>query len=53
MGVEKSKNFGKNTVFQRPAQPVEIAPLFVWLASPEASYITGEVYAATGGNTPF
>ena len=30
-------------------QPVEIAPIFVLLASDEASYITGEVYGATGG----
>jgi len=50
---EKAKQFGANTVFERPAQPAELAPLFVWLASPEASYITGEVFAATGGKTPY
>jgi len=44
--------FGANTLFKRPAQPVELAPLFVWLASPQASYVTGEVFGATGGNTP-
>jgi NAD(P)-dependent dehydrogenase (short-subunit alcohol dehydrogenase family) len=53
MPAEKVKQFGKNTVFGRPAQPVELAPLFVWLASPEASYVTGEVYGATGGRTPY
>ncbi len=37
----------------QPAQPVEIAPVFVFLASNEASYITGEVYGVTGGQTPF
>jgi hypothetical protein len=52
MPKEKVKEFGKNTVFGRPAQPAELAPLFVWLASPEASYVTGEVYGATGGRTP-
>jgi NAD(P)-dependent dehydrogenase (short-subunit alcohol dehydrogenase family) len=50
---EKAKTFGENTVFGRPAQPAELAPLFVWLASAEASYVTGEVYGATGGRTPY
>lgn len=52
MPKEKVEQFGANTLFQRPAQPVELAPLYVWLASPEASYITAEVFAATGGRTP-
>ena len=47
------KTFGSNTAFERPAQPVELAPLYVFLASQEASYVTGEIYAATGGKTPF
>ena len=33
----------------RPGQPVELAPVYVLLASQEASYITGEVYGVTGG----
>lgn len=45
--------FGKSTLFERPAQPVEIAPLFVFLASNEARYVTGEVYGATGGKMPY
>jgi NAD(P)-dependent dehydrogenase (short-subunit alcohol dehydrogenase family) len=53
MPPEKVENFGKNTLFKRPAQPAELAPLYVWLASPDASYVTGEVYGATGGRTPF
>lgn len=53
MPAEKVKSFGKDTSFERPAQPIEIAPVFVFLASNEASYITGEVYGATGGQTPF
>jgi NAD(P)-dependent dehydrogenase (short-subunit alcohol dehydrogenase family) len=53
MPEEKVKTFGKNTVFERAAQPVELAPLFVFLASNEARFATGEVYGATGGQTPF
>ena len=34
---------------KRPGQPVEMAPLYVLLASQESSYVTGEVYGATGG----
>ncbi len=49
---EKVKSFGKNTLFGRPAQPAEMAPIYVFLASPEASYVTGEVYGATGGRSP-
>jgi len=33
----------------RPGQPVEMSPLYVLLASQESSYVTGEVYGATGG----
>lgn len=49
MPQEKVRNFGENTLFERPAQPAELAPLYVFLASDEASYITGEIYGATGG----
>lgn len=52
MPTEKVRMFGDNTLFERPAQPIELAPLYVWLASPEASYITGEVFGCTGGRTP-
>ena len=44
--VEK---LGSGVPFKRPGQPVEIAPLYVLLASQEGSYLTGEVYGATGG----
>lgn len=53
MPEEKVKTFGKNTVFERPAQPAELAPLYVFLASQDATYVTGEIYGATGGRTPF
>jgi hypothetical protein len=53
MPPEKVKKFGADTLFGRAAQPVEIAPLFVFLASGESRFVTGEVYGATGGQTPF
>jgi len=43
---------GSSGPMQRPAQPAELAPVYVLLASPEASYITGEVYGVTGGEMP-
>jgi NAD(P)-dependent dehydrogenase (short-subunit alcohol dehydrogenase family) len=53
MPEEKVRGFGGDTSFGRAAQPVEIAPLFVFLASNEARFVTGEVYGATGGQTPY
>lgn len=47
---EKLPEFGADSPLGRPGQPVEIAPIYVLLASDEASYITGECYAATGGS---
>lgn len=47
------QTFGKSSAYGRPGQPAEIAPLFVLLASDEASYVTGEVFGATGGMAPF
>ena len=49
---EHVKKFGENTAFGRTAQPAELAPLFVFAASEESSYCTGEVFGATGGRTP-
>lgn len=45
----KVENFGKDSDFGRPGQPAELAPVYVLLASQEASFITGEVYGVTGG----
>ena len=42
-------NFGENTPTGRAGQPVELAPVYVFLASSESTYITGEVIGATGG----
>ncbi|MGL4512259.1 MAG: SDR family oxidoreductase [Lacipirellulaceae bacterium] len=53
MPQEAFLNFGADTQFGRPAQPAELAHLYVWLASPQASYVTAEVYGATGGSSPF
>lgn len=53
MPEEKVKKFGKDTAFERAAQPVEIAPVFVFLASNESRFVTGEVYGVTGGQTPY
>jgi NAD(P)-dependent dehydrogenase (short-subunit alcohol dehydrogenase family) len=53
MPEEKVRTFGQDTSFQRAAQPVEVAPLFVFLASNEARFVTGEVYGVTGGQTPY
>ena len=51
-GGQPDKNipaFGSETPMKRPGQPVEMSPLYVLLASQESSYVTGEVYGATGG----
>jgi hypothetical protein len=53
MPAKKVKMFGSDTAFERAAQPAEIAPLYVFLASKEATYVTGEIYGATGGQTPY
>lgn len=52
MPPDKVQTFGSDTAFKRPAQPAELAPLYVFLASDQASYVTAETYGATGGSTP-
>ncbi|CAN7399152.1 SDR family oxidoreductase [Brevundimonas sp. LjRoot202] len=48
--ADKVAQFGSGTVMKRPAQPEEIAPAFVFLASPQcSSYITGEILPIIGG----
>lgn len=46
---EKMHHFGESSSLGRPGQPIELAPVYVLLASDEASYITGEIYGVTGG----
>ncbi|MDY6984014.1 MAG: SDR family oxidoreductase [Pseudomonadota bacterium] len=47
---EELKKFGEDAPLGRPGQPVELAPIYVLLASNDGSYITGEVYGVTGGS---
>ncbi|MFI6074371.1 SDR family oxidoreductase [Actinoplanes sp. NPDC051343] len=49
MPPEQVAEFGKDTPLGRPGQPKELAPVYVMLASDEASYISGAVIAVTGG----
>jgi hypothetical protein len=46
---ENVKEFGKQTPMKRPGQPAELAPVYVMLASDEASYVSGATVAVTGG----
>jgi NAD(P)-dependent dehydrogenase (short-subunit alcohol dehydrogenase family) len=49
MPEEQVESFGEQTPLGRAGQPAEVAPAFVYLASAEASFVTGEVLAVTGG----
>jgi len=49
MPPEQVAEFGKNTPLGRPGEPKELAPVYVLLASDEASYISGAVIPVTGG----
>jgi NAD(P)-dependent dehydrogenase (short-subunit alcohol dehydrogenase family) len=42
-------NFGKKTPMERPGQPDEVAPCYVFLASQDCSYMTGQVLHPNGG----
>jgi NAD(P)-dependent dehydrogenase (short-subunit alcohol dehydrogenase family) len=53
MPPKSVKTFGADTSFERAAQPAEIAPVYAFLASDEARYVSGEVYGVTGGQTPY
>lgn len=47
--MPETKHFGEQSPLGRAAQPAEMAPAYVFLASPQAGYITGEIVNATGG----
>jgi NAD(P)-dependent dehydrogenase (short-subunit alcohol dehydrogenase family) len=49
MPPEQVKEFGKSYPMGRPAQPKELAPVYVMLATDEASYVSGATVAVTGG----
>lgn len=46
---EHQRKFGKNSPMKRPGQPAEVAPAYVFLASEDASYISGQVIHVNGG----
>jgi NAD(P)-dependent dehydrogenase (short-subunit alcohol dehydrogenase family) len=49
MPEKQVKEFGKSNPQERPAQPAELAPMYVFLASDESRFITGGVFDVTGG----
>lgn len=49
MPEEKVSHFGEQYPMKRPAQPRELAPVYVMLATDEASYVSGATIAVTGG----
>jgi NAD(P)-dependent dehydrogenase (short-subunit alcohol dehydrogenase family) len=51
MPPDQTVNFGKQSLTGRPAQPAELAPLFVFLDTDESNYITGEVVGVTGSKS--
>ena len=46
---EKVAKFGADTPMKRPGQPEEVASCFVFLASDDASYLTGQILHPNGG----
>ncbi|EKS7428936.1 SDR family oxidoreductase [Enterobacter cancerogenus] len=46
---EKIPQFGQQTPMKRAGQPAELAPVYVYLASQESSYVTAEVHGVCGG----
>ena len=49
MPEEQVSSFGEQAPMGRPGQPAELAPVYVLLASDEASYVSGARIAVTGG----
>jgi hypothetical protein len=50
MPPDQVAEFGEQVPLGRPGQPAELAPIYVLLASDEASYMSGGAYPVTGGN---
>jgi len=48
-GEKKVSSFGINTPMKRPGQPFELAPAYVYLASEDSNYVTGQVLHVNGG----
>jgi NAD(P)-dependent dehydrogenase (short-subunit alcohol dehydrogenase family) len=49
MPQQEVETFGTGAPIGRPGQPAELAPAYVFLASQDSSFITGEVLDVTGG----
>lgn len=47
--AEKVKEFGRSAPMKRPGEPNEVAPCYVFLASRESSYMSGQVLHPNGG----
>jgi NAD(P)-dependent dehydrogenase (short-subunit alcohol dehydrogenase family) len=47
--AEYIKNFGANTPMERAGQPFEVAPTYVYLASDDSRYVSGQVLHVNGG----
>jgi NAD(P)-dependent dehydrogenase (short-subunit alcohol dehydrogenase family) len=47
--IEALPEFGQDTLLKRAGQPAELAPVYVFLASNDASYVTAQIYGVTGG----
>jgi NAD(P)-dependent dehydrogenase (short-subunit alcohol dehydrogenase family) len=48
--MDKLVKFGSDVPMGRPGQPAELASVYVFLASQDASYVSGEIYGITGGH---
>lgn len=46
---EALPEFGQDSLLERAGQPAELAPVYVFLASNDASYVTSQIYGVTGG----
>ncbi len=53
MPPEQVASFGQQSPLQRPAQPAELAPAYVYLASQESSYVFAQTIGVTGGTPLF
>jgi NAD(P)-dependent dehydrogenase (short-subunit alcohol dehydrogenase family) len=51
MPIDEVETFGHEVALRRPGQPEEVAPVYVFLASSDSSFVTGAIYEVTGGKT--
>ena len=49
MPIKKVDNYDTDGILQRAAQPEKLAPVYVFLASSDSSFVTGALYDITGG----